>query len=400
MDRKTEQDEGVRRGSAAETRHCGKVCAAHVRSNVHKRRMTTLSRSWLRRDAVGVWLAALALACGSGDAPRLDPVQDVPPLLTDDWSPPPGPPAGSPVATHGQLRVEGTQLLDESGAPVQLRGVSSMWLNYDIGGFGVNKEGLRFMRDHWGITVYRAAMGVEPMGAYLDDETTAKNQLTRIIRNALDLGVYVIIDWHDHEAEAHVEEAAAFFSEMAREWGQYPNVLYETYNEPLVVPWDDVVRPYHERAVRAIREHDPDNVVILGTPFWSQAVDDAALNPLEGDNLMYTLHFYSCTHRADLRARADTALEAGLALFVTEWGASHADGGLDGIVCEDEAEQWLQWLEQHRISWVAWKLDGCSDSTCFFADKGVPRSGPWPDEVLHGHAPLVVRHLRAAAEVD
>ncbi len=38
-----------------------------------------------------------------------------------------------------------------------------------------------------------------------------------------------------------------------------------------------------------------------------------------------------------LEQKGDVALNAGLALFVTEWGATHADGGYDGIVCAEEA---------------------------------------------------------------
>ena len=37
----------------------------------------------------------------------------------------------NPVAAHGKLAVVGTQLQDESGQPVQLKGVSSQWLNFE-----------------------------------------------------------------------------------------------------------------------------------------------------------------------------------------------------------------------------------------------------------------------------
>ena len=78
---------------------------------------------------------------------------------------------------------------------------------------------------------------------------------------------------------------------------------------------------------------------------------------------MYTLHFYSCTHGASLRAKGDAAIRAGLALFVTEWGASNADGGLDGRVCLPEAQSWIDWMKANGISWTAWKLDVGTDTT-------------------------------------
>src|SRR5690606_38875582 len=44
-------------------------------------------------------------------------------------------PKGSPVDKHGALRVSGTKRVDESGKSVQLKGVSSMWLNWENDGF-------------------------------------------------------------------------------------------------------------------------------------------------------------------------------------------------------------------------------------------------------------------------
>ena len=58
-------------------------------------------------------------------------------------------PEGSAVARHGQLRVAGSRLLDQSGDPVQLKGMSSMWLNWEYDGYAQSKEALRWMRDNW-----------------------------------------------------------------------------------------------------------------------------------------------------------------------------------------------------------------------------------------------------------
>ncbi len=120
-----------------------------------------------------------------------------------------------------------------------------------------------------------------------------------------------------------------------------------------------------------IRAKDPDNVIILGTPNWSQDVDLAANSPLWGTNLLYTLHFYACTHTGFLRDKAADAISKNLPLFVTEWGATHADGGLDGEVCDAEAQAWHTFLNQNHISWTAWKFDGCEDASCLLKE-GAP----------------------------
>ncbi len=297
--------------------------------------------------------------------------------------------AGSPVAVHGQLQVQDGILVDQSGSQVQLKGVSTMWLNWEQS-YASSKDGLKWLRDNWGLSVIRAAMGVEPAGAYLNNPTSMTNNVRAVVRNAIDLGVYVIVDWHDHHGEAHQAEAAKFFATMAEEFGHFPNLLYETYNEPVRVNWSTVVKPYHEAVSSVIRERDPDNIIIMGTPLWSQAVDDAASDPVLGTNLMYTVHFYSCEHGAQQRARAQRARDAKLAIFVTEWGATRADGGTDpsGMLCLPEAQLWHDFMNEAGISWAAWKLDDCPDLSCLFRVQA-PRTGGWTDEWLNGHGPFV-----------
>jgi hypothetical protein len=114
---------------------------------------------------------------------------------------------------------------------------------------------------------------------------------------------------------------------------------------------------------------------------------------------MYTLHFYACDHTEALRAKAVAALTNGLPLFVTEWGATPADGGTEvPLVCEPEAMAWHEWMDREKISWAAWKLDGCSDSSCLFVDRNVPVGGGWTADMLNGHASFVISRLQAATE--
>lgn len=324
-------------------------------------------------------------SCAGGTPPTTPPPTTPPPT-----TPPPA--TGTPVERHGQLRVCGTTMCDRSGARVQLRGISSMWLNWETAPYAENLSALRWMRDNWNLQVIRAAMGVEPAGAYLSDPNKARTQVETIINNAVTAGVYVIVDWHAHEAQNNQSQAVAFFGDLARRYGHLPNVIWEPYNEPLQVSWTNVIKPYHQAVVSAIRAADPDNIVVLGTPTWSQDVDVAAASPVSGTNLMYTLHFYSCTHGSALRAKGDAAIRAGLALFVTEWGASNADGGLDGRSCLPEAQSWIDWMKANGISWTAWKLDVGTDTTNLLSP-GAPVTGGW-NNYLHGHAPFVVANMR------
>ena len=55
------------------------------------------------------------------------------------------------------------------------------------------------------------------------------------------------------------------------------------------MPWP-AVRAYAERVIAAIRQHDPANLIIVGTPCWSQQVDVAAAAPLDDANVARARH--------------------------------------------------------------------------------------------------------------
>ncbi len=240
----------------------------------------------------------------------------------DDFGP-------TPVELHGALHVSGTELRDEHEQKVQLRGVSSMWLNWETDGYAENLEGLKWLRNNWHVSVIRAAMGVEASGGYFANPEKAKAQVVQMVDNAIAAGVYVMIDWHTEKANEQTEQSVAFFKEMAGKYAGVPNVIFETFNEPTKQNWSTDLKPYHEAVIAGIREADPEHesVIVLGTSTWSQDVDKAALDPVVGKNLMYTLHFYACDHGRGLMSKAESALSTGLPLFVTEWCATNADVG-------------------------------------------------------------------------
>lgn len=100
--------------------------------------------------------------------------------------------------------------------------------------------------------------------------------------------------------------------------------------------------------------NDPDNIIIIGSPNWSQDVDIAAADPVEGTNLMYTLHFYAGSHGQELRDKMDAAMMLGAALFVTEWGDINNTGG--GKLYLSESDLWLDYLDANMISWCNWSI--------------------------------------------
>ncbi|KUI97173.1 cellulase family glycosylhydrolase [Vibrio sp. MEBiC08052] len=257
--------------------------------------------------------------------------------------------AVEPLSVSGNKIYAGDEIKSFSGN-------SLFWSNNEWGGEKFYRADIvKMLREEWNASLVRASMGIQEDGGYLDDPAGNKAKVITVVDAAIANDMYVIIDWHSHHAEDNVAEAVSFFREMAQKYGDSPNVIYEIYNEPLQISWDSIIKPYAETVIAAIREFDPDNLIIVGTPSWSQDVDTASWNPINGTNIAYTLHFYAGTHGQFLRDKAITAMNNGIALFVTEWGTINANG--DGDVNEAETDVWVNFMKEHDLSNANWALN-------------------------------------------
>ncbi|MCM1177149.1 MAG: glycoside hydrolase family 5 protein [Clostridium sp.] len=286
-----------------------------------------------------------------------------------------------------RLHVDGTALVNESGEPVQLRGVSLGWHN--LWPRFYNEGAVKTLSRDWKADVVRAAIGVELDGGYCDFPEEAIAAAQTVADAAIREGKYVIIDWHSHSLR--LNEAKEFFTIMANRYKGVPNVIYELFNEPVEDSWADL-KAYHIGLIELIRSIDPSEPVILaGCPHWDQDIHLAADDPIVGyANVMYTLHFYAGTHKEYLRERGDYALAKGLPVFVSECGGMSADG--DGALDVESFNEWVSWMDGRGLSYAMWslsdKLETCSMLTPF-----VTSEGPWPDEYIKPWGRLVRQTL-------
>lgn len=286
---------------------------------------------------------------------------------------------GSPSghADVAPITTNGNQLLF-GGSPGSIAGPSLFWSNNGWGGEKYYTAGaVQTVAQDWNATLIRAAMGVDEDGGYLEDPTGNLSKVRTVVDAAIANDLYVIIDWHSHHAEDYTQSAVDFFQQMASEYGQHNHVIYEIYNEPLSVSWSGTIKPYAEEVISAIRAIDPDNLIVVGTPTWSQDVDAAANDPITGhDNIAYTLHFYAGTHTQHLRDKAQYALDRGIPLFATEWGTVNADG--DGSVARSETDTWMNFFKQNNISHANWALNDKDEGASALVAGASPNGG-WSD---------------------
>lgn len=270
---------------------------------------------------------------------------------------------------NGQLSILGTCIVNKDKDTVQLRGMSLYWSQWQGKYFTYNT--VKWLRDDWKCNVVRAAMGVSAnVNGYTKSAEIAaaeKQKVKTVVDAAIDLGMYVIIDWHTHNGLNASEKAAAiaFFGEMAETYKGKPNIIYEIFNEPLAVSWADL-KVYSEDVIAAIRAHDTENIIVCGTPNWSQDVDAVIGNPItKYNNIAYTLHFYAATHKEFLREKAAKAIKAGLCLMVTEFGTCDASGGdpIDG----ESSGVWFDFMDRYKLSWCNWSVSDVKEAASIIA---------------------------------
>jgi cellulose 1,4-beta-cellobiosidase len=290
----------------------------------------------------------------------------------------------TPVARYGRLQVCGTHVCSAAGQPVQLKGMSWFWSNTGWGAERFyNAQAVANLASSWGASVIRAAIGVEGSGGYLESSTAAAANLARartLIDGAIAAGVYVIVDWHYSSNAIYQSQAQAFFQQLAVQYAGVPNVIWEPFNEPTTNTWASL-KSYHQAVMSTIRAAGSQNLVVVGSPTWSQDVDVAALDPIADANTAYTLHFYAGTHGQSLRDKANTAMSRGVAVFVTEWGTVDASG--NGGFNPTESASWTAWMDSNQVSSANWSLnDKAESASALVSGGGASATGPWPDGQL------------------
>ncbi|MGN0515222.1 MAG: cellulase family glycosylhydrolase [Lachnospiraceae bacterium] len=297
----------------------------------------------------------------------------------------------TPVYVHGQLSVDGTKVVDEHGNPFQLRGISTHGINWDIGYPYVNKEAFKELRDEWGANAIRLAMYTAEYNGYCEggNQTELKNIIKNGVDYAKELGMYAIIDWHvlnDNTPLKYIDNAKSFWQEISLQYKDYNNVLYEICNEPNGCSWDDI-KSYANTIIPIIRANDPDAIIIVGTPTWSQLgmqghTNEVADSPLTGySNIVYALHFYCAesSHSQYLPAKVDYAVNKGIAVLVSEFGMSEASG--NGNISAEQGVKWFEKLDDYGIGYFCWSLSNKNETSALIASWCTKTSG-WEESEL------------------
>ncbi|MFB6163276.1 MAG: cellulase family glycosylhydrolase [Halococcoides sp.] len=254
------------------------------------------------------------------------------------------------------------------------------------------------------------------------------NHLDAAVQACKDGGAYAIIDYHRHRDipwgsttdgefspnQKLSNEVTLFWDIVAARYGDMDHVIFEMYNEPQGYPqwsatgdalveywgnWKSTAQPW----VDTIRSHS-DNLVLVGSPRWTQLTKGAVIEEFDGPNIGYTLHLYPAhgpTTPADydnIVSYDGTPAHEIAPIVMSEWGfdpdAGLAAGG--GVTKETVGDSdWAEWdpdYGKHVTEWLstrpvhstAWVFDPLWDPNMveFGFDTDGSVGSPYNDEPI------------------
>ncbi|MBI4496731.1 MAG: cellulase family glycosylhydrolase [Chloroflexi bacterium] len=200
---------------------------------------------------------------------------------------------GPPDLTR--LRVAGTQIVNARGQPVVLRGVNRPGLELDETGYERFTEADIGLMAQYGANVVR--LPINPVW-YLDQGRPAyRRRVAEVVTWAERHGMYTLLDlhWSNPDSTAvcrpDMVQATAFWRTAAETFAGRPAVLYDIYNEPCQITWEEWA-PLAEALIDAVRSAEPEGLVLVPGVDWSYDLRGVLERPIQREQVVYKAHDY------------------------------------------------------------------------------------------------------------
>jgi len=274
--------------------------------------------------------------------------------------------AASAHAATPWLHVSGNWIQDAAGNNVTLRGVAVLpqneafychyCFNQDIStviGQASNAA------DGWYSRVVRITV---TKADSLTPAAEFANNIDPLVQTAISNGLYAIIDLHfisDYGSQGKAIRQSTvmdFWNYVAPRYANVPNVIFEVFNEPIGPTNWTTWQAYIQPVVNAIRAVAPNNLILMGSPNWSQMANSAVTSPIVGSNIVYVYHLYpnqGTPTTALLDSKFGTASNS-IPIMLTEFGWQPGGGNVVGGTTSGWGIPVKTYLDAHpQISWSA-----------------------------------------------
>ena len=296
------------------------------------------------------------------------------------------------AAELAQLKVSGTQVVNDKGERVRLRGVNAACLEWTSDGEGHILDTIRAAVKDWHSTVVRLPLSQDrwfgKAPEQKDDGTAYRALVKRTVDECVGLGAYAMLDLHWNDAGEwgkaigqHVmpdRNSATFWKDCATAYANQPGVIFDLYNEPHDVSWDKWLTGGEvtetdgktkkkttfeavgmQDLLDVVRATGANNLIVVGGLDWSYdlsgILQGRQLKDPTGRGVIYANHAYPFKGDTVEKwiGKMETASKA-LPIIVSEFGSELPGGaGLTG-------EQWVRRvvaeIKSHDWDFTAWDM--------------------------------------------
>jgi endoglucanase len=300
----------------------------------------------------------------------------------------------TPSNAPSPLKVVGTNVVNDRGEPVLLRGVNAAGLEWTSDGQGHILKTVDIAIKDWHVNIVRLPLSQDRWFGKGPEQTDGGKAYRALVQQAVDICAtqkcYIILDLHWSDCNqwgANIGQhsmpdsnSIAFWQDLAPVYANHPAVLFDLYNEPHDVSWNvwlkggditDTPNAWHrgppkkfhavgmQQLLDTVRAAGAKNVVIAGGLDWaydfSGILAGRQLADPNGNGVIYANHCYDNKHDSvDTWIRNMERASAKLPVMVTEFG------GNSGPSHEVPSDNWLlhvmHALDDHHWSWTAWDL--------------------------------------------
>jgi hypothetical protein len=298
------------------------------------------------------------------------------------------------------LKVAGTQLVDGSGQAVRLRGVNCAGMEWSSDGEGHIAKTIEVAVTEWHANLIRLPLSQDRWFGHGPEQKDGGESYRALVRQLVDFcsahDAYVILDLHWSDAgvwgrnigqhNLPDKNSVVFWRDVARTYANHSAVLFDLYNEPARIDWDQwfkggTITEADEKTkakliyeavglpglVGVIRATGAKNVILAGGLNWAYEVDGITaarrIRDPDGNGVVYAVHPYPHKYGhigwetlEEWTSRMEAFAEK-FPLIVTEFGALSREWPTPKEWNSTD-EKWnrgmLAVLESHQWNWTAW----------------------------------------------
>ena len=328
------------------------------------------------------------------------------------------------------LKVVGNQLLYDNDQPARLRGVNCAGLEWSSDGDGRILKTVAVAVGKWHDNLIRLPMSQDRWFGRAPGQTDSGAGYRALITQLVDYcaanNAYIMLDLHWSDAgvwgrnigqhNLPDKNSVIFWKNVAPVFKDNPAVLFDLYNEPSHIDWDEWFRggpmtetdkktgarlTYESVGLPAlaatIRSTGAKNVIVAGGINWAYELagilEGREIADPDGNGVVYAIHPYPHAFPgigretiAQWTARTE-AFARRLPVIVSEFGSIEALWPFPKEWNTND-EQWnremLGVLEAHHWNWTAWDFH-VSASPCLISDWSytpTPHFGVWVKQAL------------------